>query len=100
MESSIFIKGQEFEVRIRPRRTEGYVLSYKKQRTWITEQTYSQVHSYVSDLFAVLTHSDQILSIEIPGFPMVTFHTEKLPELGHRILCRMGDYLTNRWSPF
>jgi hypothetical protein len=87
MESSIFIKGDTWEVRIRPRRTEGYVLTYKKHCTWITEQNYSQVHMYVSDLFAMLSNSDQVLTIEIPGFPMITIHTEKLSELGHRILC-------------
>jgi hypothetical protein len=100
MESSIFIKGDTWEVRIRPKMTEGYVLSYKKNRTWITEQNYSQVHLYVTDLFAMLHYTDQYLTIEIPGFPMVTIPAEKLPELGHHILCRMADYLVNRWSPF
>jgi hypothetical protein len=48
----------------------------------------------------VLDYTDQYLTIEIPGFPMTTFHAAKLPELSHHILCRIADYLTNRWSPF
>lgn len=93
-------------IRIRPKLTMDYTFSYSEDIvTWVVDKTYSSAISYVSDMLILLPvtkkYENYSVKVEIPGFPCMEINVRDLDEktVGC-IICRISDYMLNRWSPF
>ena len=94
------------EIKLRQKISLGFVLTYTKDSiTWVTDKSYSHAISYVSDFLNLLpvtsNYIHNYILLEIPGFPIMEIGVRDLDEKTIcSIICRLSDYMNNRWSPF
>ena len=94
------------EIKLRQKISLDFTLSYTKNKiTWVTNKSYAQAIAYVSDFLLLLPITSNYINnsilLEIPGFPNMEISVRDLDEKTiSSIICRLSDFMNNRWSPF